>query len=153
MTRNRKHNPLTRQNEEHFGTYISQWLRTLRKRLALTQTELGYLISASIESVSRWELGMTQPNAYNMAQLMALATEQEREALVDKASDYLDDGMSITFGGHGTPEAVAKCDACGADLRVRDFTTRGWPAPPLVQQDGNPYQIRRCPLCQSKRGS
>ena len=129
--------------EADFTNVFARWTKAFRKRLAVTQVQLADLLGASVESVSRWELGQTQPYAVNMLRLMALATDQERAALVDKASDTLNDVMRLDDGG-------ACCEKCGLPMRVRDFTTRDWPAPPKIQQDDDPYAVRVCPRCQGR---
>ena len=129
------------QNDPEFVRACSRWVKALRKRANLTQARLASITGTSIESVSRWELAQTQPYAENLLALMALATEQEREALVGKVD--LDDTMHTDTGDPAT------CNACGLPMRLRDYTTRGWPAPPRVQRESDPYAVRKCVRCQN----
>ena len=46
-----------------------QSLRSLRKQLRLSQAELGLLVGAHPMTVSKWERGVLEPNAYQLALL------------------------------------------------------------------------------------
>ncbi len=46
-----------------------QSLRNLRKRLRLSQAELGQLVGAHAMTVSKWERGVLEPSAYQIALL------------------------------------------------------------------------------------
>ncbi len=44
-------------------------LRNLRKRLRLSQAELGQLVGVHAMTVSKWERGVLEPNPYQLALL------------------------------------------------------------------------------------
>jgi transcriptional regulator with XRE-family HTH domain len=46
-----------------------QSLRNLRKRLRLSQAEMGQLVGAHAMTVSKWERGVLEPSAYQVALL------------------------------------------------------------------------------------
>lgn len=48
-------------------------LRDLRKRLRLSQAELGQLVGAHAMTVSKWERGVLSPSAYQIALLERFA--------------------------------------------------------------------------------
>jgi transcriptional regulator with XRE-family HTH domain len=135
-------------DEQFFMERFAMWLKALRKRMNLTQTQLAAVLDVSLESISRWEQGKTQPWASNLMKLFLLATEQERDALAEKAETYLKDKMVVI---EGDKKEWLACHGCGLPLQLRDFTQRGWPAPPLEQQKNDPYAVRRCPKCQMQR--
>jgi transcriptional regulator with XRE-family HTH domain len=124
--------------------FLGPWVKALRKRLDLRQTDLAELLGVSVESVSRWELGMTQPWASKLLLLFAVATEQEIAGLLKYGE--LDDQMKFRLADGSL--VLASCLECGGPMYVHAYAKRGWPAPPLVQDDATPYAIRKCAKCQ-----
>jgi transcriptional regulator with XRE-family HTH domain len=60
---------------------ISRTVRSLRKRLNLTQTELGQRVSVSKDMIYRYEAGLFKPSPYTLLLLWRLAqTEDELRA-------------------------------------------------------------------------
>ena len=53
-------------------------IRTMRLTLGLNQRELGELVHARYETVSRWENGRLAPDEYQASILAALARRAER---------------------------------------------------------------------------
>jgi DNA-binding transcriptional regulator YiaG len=63
---------------------------TLRKKLGLSQAELGLLVGVNRSSVLSWEKGKSKPKAEKAAQLAALATkgkEEVRKLLGEKKAE------------------------------------------------------------------
>ena len=135
------------QNDAEFTKKFGRWIVALRKRLGMTQLELGQLVGTNKEPVGRWEGGGRTPAARNVLRLLALATEQERAALMDKAME----GVADTITVEGTEEEV-HCAECGKLLRVRDYAVVGWPAPPVHQTTNDPYAVRLCVDCSVSHG-
>lgn len=128
--------------DQEFQEKFSKWLKVLRKRLGVSQSGLGEIIDTSLEAISRWERGLRLPAAQNVLQLMSLATEGERQALIDKAMDPVDDRIwNIT----NYTRSVAECSECGRVLRIRDFAATGVPAPPKEQRPTDPVRVLTCP--------
>jgi len=135
------------QNDAEFTKKFGRWIVALRKRLGMTQFELGQLVGTNKQPVGRWEGGGRTPAAQNVLRLLALATEQERAALMDKAMEGADDTITI----EGTEEEV-HCAECDRRLRVRDYAVVGWPAPPVHQTASDPYAVRLCVDCSASHG-
>ena len=127
-------------------TMFAAWLRALRDRLAMTQPELGSLLGIQVGAISRWENGREIPSTPNVLLLMALATPDECMALIEKGAERLDDTMKADAGNN---LEIVLCQECGLELRVRDFTTNGWAAPPLIRHASDPYAVKMCPQCSS----
>ena len=121
------------------------WVRALRRRLDMTQEDLGRLTGTNKEPISRWENGTRTPSALNLLRLLALATEDERLALFDKAMEGVDDIIMVEGG-----ETEARCAECDKQLRARDYAAIGWPVPPLRQK--GPYAVRLCTDCTGTHG-
>ncbi|MEC4682534.1 MAG: helix-turn-helix domain-containing protein [Nitrospirota bacterium] len=56
-------------------------IRDIRKSLGLTQSELGQLVGAHGMTVSKWELNILVPTAYQLALLNAFKAAAEKEKL------------------------------------------------------------------------
>lgn len=56
-------------------------IRQCRKKLRLTQTELGQLLGAHGVTVSRWETDAIQPTPYQVALLSEFSKAAEKTAL------------------------------------------------------------------------
>ena len=125
------------------------WLQALRKRLQMTQVELGDLLGVRGEPVSRWENGVQTPTALTVARLLALATGQERDALFERAMLDVDDAIrENNRSGDRATMPVVRCAGCGKPMRLRQFAEAGWPAPARLRQPGDPYAVKVCPSCQ-----
>lgn len=55
-------------------------IKSLRKRLGLTQTEFGYLLDAHSVTVSRWESGHMEPNAFQVALMHEFKNAADKQA-------------------------------------------------------------------------
>ena len=117
---------------------IATWIRQLAKRLNYTQPQLARLLRCRVECVSLWMRGERTPRAYLLLRLLALATDEERASLLNHFGDTLDDHIP------GDDGSSAVCEACGKELRIHDFTSRGWPPPPLKP---SPYTRPLCVDC------
>ncbi len=59
---------------EHVPVSVEpEWIKRLRQRLDLTQTELAELVDVSSASVTSWETGKTEPDRENRKNLVALS--------------------------------------------------------------------------------
>ena len=130
--------------DQEFMVNFGHWAKALRRRLELRQVDLAELLGVSVESISRWELGTTQPWASKLLLLFAVATEQEIAGLLKYGE--LDDRMQLRLADGSLEDAC--CSECGGPMYVHAYTKRGWPAPPLVQDDATPYAVRKCARCQ-----
>lgn len=54
-------------------------IKKLRRKLALTQTELGTILGVSYKSVNRWENGRYEPTTSIKKKLMVLFKENDIE--------------------------------------------------------------------------
>ena len=125
---------------------FARWLVALRKRLKMTQVAFAGFLGVYPEAVSRWENAVQAPSAPNLLKILALAAPNEREALIEKSLYDTDDTLKEDRGSH---LQIVQCEQCGRDMRIRDFTTVGWPAPPMIRKQGDPYAVRICPRCQT----
>jgi transcriptional regulator with XRE-family HTH domain len=67
---------------------ISRTIRSLRKRLDLTQTELGQRVSVRKNTIYRYEAGLCKPSPYTLLLLWRLAeTEEELRAFSGGLAD------------------------------------------------------------------
>lgn len=133
-------------NDDVFLGIFARWLVALRKRLKMTQVQLARFLGIYPEAISRWENAVQAPSAPNLLKILALAMPDEREALIEKSLYDTDDALKEDMGSH--LQAV-QCEQCERDMRLRDFTTVGWPAPPMIRKQGDPYAVRICPRCQT----
>ena len=133
-------------NDDVFLGIFARWLVALRKRVAMTQVQFAGYLGIYPEAVSRWENAVQAPSAPNLLKILALATPHEREALIEKSLYDTDDTLKEDMGAH---LQIVQCEQCGRDMRIRDFTTVGWPAPPMVRKQGDPYAVKVCPRCQT----
>jgi DNA-binding transcriptional regulator YiaG len=53
-------------------------IKTMRKKLALTQQQLAEMIGAQRVTVSRWEIGMSKPQGANLKALKELAAKLKK---------------------------------------------------------------------------
>jgi transcriptional regulator with XRE-family HTH domain len=76
-------------------------LRGVRKQLRLSQAEFGQLIGAHAQTVSKWERGVLEPSAYQLALI-------ERFKMAARASDVTA-GSTVKrlLASSGAPEAIA----------------------------------------------
>jgi len=123
---------------------FAKWLLALRTRLRVTQVELANILHVMPQPISRWENGRELPITINLIRLLALATPEERAALIDKGEVGLDDTLKMDVGTH---LELVNCADCGRPLRVRDFTRKGWPAPPIMRRGDDPFAVKECPTC------
>jgi len=87
----------------------AEWIRTLRKRLGLTQGQLAERLGVTFVTVSRWENGQARPNRLA---LRSLAT------LVETTSDLASDGATANPPAIHEQQAIYKTSPAGA---VPDF--------------------------------
>lgn len=127
-----------------FTQRFAEWLAALRERMKISQVDLADLLQIMPQPISRWENGREIPISYNLIRLLALATPEEREALIERGEFGLDDVLKRDVGTH---LELVNCEECGRPMRVRDFTKRGWPAPPLTRLQGDPFAVKVCPSC------
>lgn len=133
-------------NDDVFLGVFARWLVALRKRLKMTQVQFAKYLGIYPEAVSRWENAVQAPSAPNLLKILALATDQEREALIEKSLYDTDDALKVDLGS--TQEIVC-CEQCGQPLRIRDFAVKGWPVPQVVRKPGDPYAPKVCLRCQA----
>ena len=57
-----------------------KWLKSLRRRLKVTQTEFGALVGASLPSVANWEANKSIPKDESKAKIAALRQMSSRDA-------------------------------------------------------------------------
>lgn len=126
-----------------FLQLLANWLFALRKRLNMTQVQLACFLGIYPEAISRWENALQAPSATNLLNIMGLATEDERMALLDRI--HIDDVLKDDMGDH---LQFVQCEECGRHMGLRDFTRLGWPAPPMIRKQGDPYAVKMCPPCQ-----
>lgn len=129
--------------DDAFLQVLADWLVALRKRLGMTQVQLAKFLDIYPEAVSLWENARQAPSAINLLNILGLATEDERMAILDKMS--IDDILKADMGTH---LKAVQCENCGRHMRLRDFTRMGWPAPPMIRKQGDPYAVKMCPQCQ-----
>jgi len=129
-------------NDDVFLGIMARWLKAVRKRMMMTQVELAKYLGVYPEAISRWENGHQAPSAQNLSKIFALVTPNEREALIEKCLYDTPDLLLEDMGDH---LRNVQCEKCGRNMGIRDFTTVGWPAPPMVI-DHNFVKV--CPRCQ-----
>ena len=96
------------------GNSVAEWARSiaaLRKRLHMTQTELGDKLSVTAMTVSRWERGLVEPTASGYIGLGNLAGAGQswyfwRRAGLDEAQ--VKRSLSGNAKGNMFPKAKAK---------------------------------------------
>ena len=133
-------------NDDVFLGIFARWLVALRKRLKMTQVQLAWFLGIYPEAISRWENAVQAPAAPNLLRILALATPDEREALIEKSLYDTDDTLKID---QGDVLEVVLCDHCEQPLRVRDFAVAGWPVPPIIRKPGDPYAVKVCLRCRA----
>lgn len=133
-------------NDDVFLGIFARWLVALRKRLKMTQVQLAKYLGVYPEAISRWEHAVQAPAAPNLLKILALATPDEREALIEKSLYDTDDALKLDMGDR---LEVVCCEQCDQALRIRDFAVRGWPAPKFIRHPVDPYAVRVCPRCQT----
>lgn len=72
--------PPVSQEESKAARLSPRLVRSLRKRLALSQTALARLVGVSAPAVAHWEAGNAAPTGQNRATLVALRKVGKREA-------------------------------------------------------------------------
>lgn len=134
------------QNDDRFLGLMARWLVALRKRLAMTQVELAKYLGIYSEAISRWENAVQAPSAPNLLRIMALATPDEREALIEKTLYGVDNALMVDTRSGLEP---VLCDQCSLPLWISDFAVAGWPVPPIIRKLEDRYSPRACLRCQA----
>jgi len=87
-------------NDTVFLGVFARWLRAVRKRLEMTQVQLGKYLGVYPEAISRWEHEVQAPSAPNLVKILALVTPNEREALIEKCLYDTPDLLLEDMGDH-----------------------------------------------------
>lgn len=69
LTRYKKCEESMKAKIEKSAAQIGQNIRSLRKKKSINQTELAKLLCVSPQAVSKWELGLSAPDAYKLPEL------------------------------------------------------------------------------------
>jgi DNA-binding XRE family transcriptional regulator len=70
---------LTTQTEKDYAIGLGAWLAEARRRLRMSQDELGGIVGVHRNSVCRWELGQSMPNPYKLSVIKQLVKSHLRE--------------------------------------------------------------------------
>ena len=71
--------------------YKISWVKVARKRLGITQCELGARLNVSTVTVNRWENGKRSPTLATLEKLALLMGIKPSELLEMAESDYVGD--------------------------------------------------------------
>ncbi len=93
------------------GPFLSRLIRSLRKRLGITQDELATLAGVTVGAVHQWEMGKFQPRDDKKGVLVALRGHGRREVqrLLEEARGKVE----------SSPEKVKKVSAPAKKARKK----------------------------------